>query len=157
MIMNKKNIQLRKWQNDEGDLFFGLSHDEQIYQYMHDDFPKTQEACQKLILEFSNSQNYIRAICLDEEVIGCIGVMIIDNSAQLSYWLTKEYRGQKILTYVLEMVCSMLKNDYSIQEVCAYPFIDNIPSQKLLVGLGFVQGNQCIQKGYQVIEFIKKL
>lgn len=157
MVINKKTIKLRKWRYDEGNLFFELSQDEHIYQYMHDDFPKTKEDCQKLIIEFSKSQEYIRAICLEEDVIGCIGVMKKDNYAQISYWLTKEYRGQKIMTYVLKMVCSMLKNDYRIQEVGAYPFIDNMVSQKLLRSLGFIQGNQCTQKGHQVIEFIKKL
>lgn len=46
--------------------------------------------------------------------------------------VNKRISWSKIMTYVLEMVCSMLKNDYSIQEVCPYPFMDNIPSQKLL-------------------------
>lgn len=34
---------------------------------------------QKFIQEFANSHEYIRIICLDEKVIGCIVVMIINN------------------------------------------------------------------------------
>lgn len=93
---------------------------------------------------FANSTDtteYVRAIKVDGEIIGCIAAffkieMNLKN-AELAYWISKKYRGHGIMTKVITDYTEMLFSYFEINKVFAKPFVHNAASQKILLKSGF--------------------
>lgn len=130
-------IELRKWQESDAQAFYQHSHHDQLYQYMNNGFPKTLEACQQCVKEFSISQDEIKAIVLDGEIIGCVGAFMKEKEAELAYWLDFDYWNQGIMSLALERFIQYLFSIRNIEIVHAKPFHHNKASIHLLEKLSF--------------------
>lgn len=136
-------IQLRDWQNDEGAEFYKHSHNDELYQFMNQDFPRTEEACEKLIKAMNKSDDIMKAILLDGEIVGNVAAFIEDEKAKIAYFLDYKYWNQGIMSAALEQFIQYLLKDKSISVFYAQPHQNNIASQHLLLKSQF-QENQGI-------------
>lgn len=138
------NIVLDKWQAKDYIDFYNASNDDYLRKNMNDDFPKTLEQCKGIVSFFANSTDTtecVRAIKSDGIIIGCIAAFFKAEKdskiAELAYWLSKEYRGQGIMTKVITAFTDMLLTDFSVHRVAAKPLEHNTASQKVLLKSGF--------------------
>lgn len=111
---------------------------------MNDDFPKTLEQCKEIVSFFANTTDTtecVRAIKSEGIIIGCIAAFFETENdlknAELAYWLSKEYRGQGVMTKVITEFTKMLFTDFRVRRVVARPFKHNTASQKVLLKSGF--------------------
>lgn len=143
------SITLDKWQAKDYIDFYNASNDDYLRINMNDDFPKTLEQCKEIVASFANSTDTtecVRAIKSDGIIIGCIAAFFKTEKdskiAELAYWLSKEYRGQGVMTKVIAEFTEILFSDFGIYKVIAKPFEYNKVSQKVLLKSGFKVGDE---------------
>lgn len=141
---NTMELRLEKWKENEYLDFYHASKDEELYAYMSDDFPKTEEKCKQIVRFFSESTDtseYIRAIKVDGQLAGCIAAYfdtgLYCKNAELAYWITKELRGKGIMTQGIKQVAQQLFSEFSLHRIWARPFESNQGSCKTLEKAGF--------------------
>ena len=137
-------IELEKWKSEDYEEFFILSNDKEIWGNMSDDFPHTLEESKQIVCFFSNSEDiteYIRAIKIDDRIAGCIAASfetgMYCKNAEISYWLSCEYRGKGIMPKVIKMFSQCLFTKFDIHRIWARPFESNRASQRVLEKAGF--------------------
>ena len=137
-------ITLEKWKAENYIDFYDASNDDELHNNMNEDFPKTPDECKKIVSFFANSTDtteYVRAIKVDGEIIGCIAAFLKTEmnlkTAELAYWISKKYRGHGIMTKVITDYTEMLFSYFEINKVFAKPFVHNAASQKVLLKSGF--------------------
>lgn len=85
---------------------------------------------------------YSYAILYDGQKVGSVTISRIPSKAtlEIGYALLKEYRGRGIMTRVLEMITTSIKQSYEFQDIkylIAKYFERNIKSARLLYKSGF--------------------
>jgi ribosomal-protein-alanine N-acetyltransferase len=82
-----------------------------------------------------------RAIVVDGEAVGSIGVFVKDDvyckSAELGYWLGEPFWNKGIMTEAISRICSEAFKKYDIVRIFAEPFAVNIGSRRVLEKSGF--------------------
>ena len=118
------NIILDKWQTKDYIDFYNASNDDDLRNNMNDDFPKTLEQCKEIVSFFANTTDTtecVRAIKSEGIIIGCIAAFFETENdlknAELAYWLSKEYRGQGVMTKVITEFTKMLFTDFRYAEL----------------------------------------
>ncbi|WP_310602101.1 GNAT family N-acetyltransferase [Anaerosporobacter sp.] len=137
-------ISLEKWKKEDYHVFFNASKDNALRENMSDTFPKTLEECKEIVHFFSTSTDtteYIRAIKVDNQIVGCIAAFFEEDmyckNAEISYWLSAEYRGKGIMSQVIETFTQALFSEFDIHRIWARPFERNKASQGVLKKVGF--------------------
>lgn len=78
-------------------------------------------------------------------VIGCVGLLDEEHSAELIYWISPEYWGQGYATEAGEAVLSLART-LGYRQITAHDFVDNAASKRVLGKLGFrVTGETCLR------------
>lgn len=137
-------ITLEKWKVENYIDFYEAASDDELHNNMNEDFPKTLDECKQIVTLFANSTDTtecVRAIKADGKIIGCIAAFfkteINFKTAELTYWISKKYRGHGIMTKVITEYTEMLFSDFKINKVFAKPFVQNVASKKVLLKSGF--------------------
>lgn len=138
-------LNLRPFQSTDVDNLVKHANNFNISKYLTNKFPfpyekKDGEAFIQLALSHDPLQ--IKAIVLNDEVIGSIGVHqladIYSKSAEMGYWISEKYWGKGI---VASMIKEMLKYGFAtfdIKRIFARTTHTNLASQRVLLKLGFI-------------------
>ena len=135
-------IKLRTFKQKDKDKLLHILNDRNITQYLSTKIPEpyTSLNADWWISEGSN-QSIIRAIEIDSELVGCIGVnqgeFEYARSGELGYWLAKEYWRKGIMVQAVNQVVTDIYNSTEIVRIFASVFSENIGSMKLLEKCGF--------------------
>lgn len=79
-----------------------------------------------------------RAIVCDGQVCGYVQAdKRTSSSAEIGYWLLSEYRGQGIMSSIIDQLCETIYQQLHVLAIYANVEQDNIPSQRLLQHHGF--------------------
>ncbi|TGE76113.1 GNAT family N-acetyltransferase [Pseudoalteromonas sp. KS88] len=138
MILN-----LRKFKTGDQALLVQYLNDADVAQYLSTKipFPYTQEDASWWI-ETGSQAGAIYAIEKDGLFIGCIsaiaGQFEYSKSAEVGYWLAKDYWGQGIVTHALMLLLKEVKVKTDIVRLHAVVFEGNAASSKVLLKSGFV-------------------
>ena len=137
---------LRKWELDDGQSVARYDNDLQIAANLRDSFPHPYtiahgQAFVESCVFGDETRQYCRAIEVDGEAVGSIGVFlqtdVYRKSAELGYWLGRPFWGQGIMTRAVEQVCGYVFANYDIVRIYAEPFAENIGSRRVLEKAGF--------------------
>lgn len=163
MIMDStcSEVILEKWQEEQYQEFFAASNDEQLYANMSGTFPKTIEECEAAVKVYASSTDkteYIRAIKVDNQIVGCIAAFfetgMYCKNAELAYWIGKEYRGKGIMAQAVQCMADELFSVFGIHRIWARPFAHNVGSRRVLEKCGFVYEGLFKEDVYKNGEFI---
>ncbi len=138
------NIVLKKWEEPDTGALIRFAGNPQITQFMSDGFAgvSTPEGAAKFIaFANSGSDKIYRAIEVDGQVVGGIGVLVQTDThrknAELGYWLAEPFWGKGIITKAIEMVVSESFERLDISRIFAKPFHTNKASHRVLEKAGF--------------------
>ena len=137
-------ISLRDFQQQDTEQLISILNDTSVTQFLSSKIPSPYTASDAnwWITEGSKSE-LIKAITLDDQLIGCVSVLPgefeFNRSGELGYWLAKEYWQQGITAKAATMLLETVFTKTNIVRVFAYVCEDNPASMKLLQKLGFEQ------------------
>ncbi len=82
-----------------------------------------------------------RAIVMDGEAVGSIGVFLQEDAyrlcGELNYWLGEPYWGWGVMHRAVKRLCDFVFANYDICRIYAEPFAENIGSRRVLEQAGF--------------------
>lgn len=136
---------IRKWRKEDCYDLAKIANDKDILNNLRDmPYPYTTEDAKEYIDMMLNSDKnttFAFAITDNDRVIGSIGVFRLDNihykSAEMGYYIKKEYWGKGIMTEIVKKVCSYIFKNTNIIRIFAEPFSTNIGSIRVLEKAGF--------------------
>jgi RimJ/RimL family protein N-acetyltransferase len=87
------------------------------------------------------------------ELIGCVGLAVIDDEVELGYWIARDHWGRGFATEAARAVLSLAKT-LGHRELVAGHFIDNPASGSVLRKVGFVptgkvRNRYSLARGYE--------
>lgn len=137
---------IRKWKlSDAADLALVLSNKE-IHDNLRDGlpYPYTEQDGIKYIkamLSADENETFSFAVTIDDKVIGSIGIFrqsnIHNKTAEIGYYISKEYWGKGIMTEAVKQACGYVFNNSDIIRIYAEPFAYNTASCRVLEKAGF--------------------
>ena len=140
------NCTIRPWRiSDAMDLAAALS-DPAILNNLRDGLPypytkKDAEDYITAMLCADKSAVFAYAICLEDRAVGSIGAFRQSNihfrTAELGYYLAREYWGRGIVTEAVRQLCERVFAQTDILRIYAEPFSDNVGSRRVLEKAGF--------------------
>lgn len=96
-----------------------------------------------ICIENDGKTQLCRAICMDDKVIGSVGVFfrtdVYRKSAELGYWLGEPYWGQGIMPKAVRMLCEQVFDEFDIIRIEARLFDFNQASCRVLEKAGFIR------------------
>ncbi|CAH0244435.1 Putative ribosomal N-acetyltransferase YdaF [Pedobacter sp. Bi27] len=136
---------LRTYQPSDVESLVKHANNFNISKYLTNKFPfpyekKDGEAFIRLALSHEPLQ--IKAIVLDGEVIGSIGVHqladIYSKSAEMGYWIAEDYWGKGIVPLAIQEMLNYGFETFDIERIFARTTHTNLASQQVLKKSGFV-------------------
>ena len=106
--------------------------------------------------EFLSGQETRFAVCLDEELVACTGVMpTAESSFEHGYWVGAAYRGKGIASTAAKAVLQFAFEKLGAKIITAGYFTDNPASGRVLEKLGFrptgeIIGTMSLARGCEV-------
>ncbi len=121
-----------------------LSNDSEVSEFITIPFPYTYELAYDYFLKsqewIKRKTDFIWCIIVNNEIIGTIALKNINldfKSAEIGYWLGKNYWNNGYMSESIELVLDYIKKEYSIKFIYANVFKANINSILLLTYKGF--------------------
>lgn len=158
--MMSPNIQLRKTEkNDLLSLFqFQLNKEANHLAAFTPKDPNDKTAYLEKYSKFLTDPTInMQTVIVNGEIVGSIAKFIMENEAGITYWIDRNFWGQRIATSALKTFLQ----DEQVRPIIARVAFDNYGSQKVLEKCGFMKiGND---KGFanarkaEIEEFIYKL
>ena len=158
--MTNKNIKLIKTEKDDLHSFFQFQLDKEanhLAAFTAKD-PNDKSAYLEKYTKFLTDPTInMRTIKVNEEIVGSISKYVMENDAEITYWIDRKFWGQGIAT-------TALKNFLIIEQtrpIYGRVAFDNYGSQKVLEKCGFVKIGEA--KGFanarqiEIDEYIYKL
>lgn len=159
-IMTNNNITLTKTEKDDLNTFFQFQLDKEaryLAAFTSKD-PNDQTAYIEKHLKFLTDPTInMQTIRVDNEIAGSIAKFVMENDAEITYWIDRKFWGQSIATKALK---AFLINE-TTRPVFGRVAFDNLGSQKVLEKNGFVKIGS--DKGFanarqtEIEEYIYKL
>lgn len=141
------NVQLRKFQASDAQDVAKYADNQKIAKWLRDIFPHpyTLADAEWYVNDCaanSETRQCLRAIVVDGEVVGSVGVYLQNDvgckNAELGYWLGEPFWGQGIATATVKELCAFVFHHYDVVRIYAEPFADNTGSRRVLEKAGFV-------------------
>lgn len=105
-------------------------------------YPYTTEDAKWWVVEGSQS-GVVRAIEVDEQLVGCIGVMPgefeYERSGEIGYWLAQSHWRRGITSQAINLIVEEVLTTTQIERIFATVFSSNEPSKQLLQRCGFTR------------------
>lgn len=158
MIIDK--ITLAKTEKDDLDVLFQFQVDKEgIYLAAFTPIdPNDKNAYIEKYLKFLNDPTInMRTIKRENEIVGSVSKFVMDNKAEITYWIHKKFWGQGIATTALKDFLTLEQTRPIFGRVA----FDNFRSQKVLEKCGFLKMGT--DKGFanarqtEIEEYIYKL
>lgn len=136
--MTSLNITLTKTEANDLNTFFEYQLDEEA-NYLAAFTAKDPNDKKAYIEKYSKflddpSINF-QTIKVNDEIVGSISKFVIENDAEISYWIDKKYWGKGIATAALNELLKMEQ----IRPIFGRVAFDNYGSQKVLEKCGFIK------------------
>lgn len=99
-----------------------------------------KEWIQRTLNEFATDGRFSANIIVDDKVVGSIGFHNLNTahgSAEIGYWIAKEYEGRGIITRCCRVLIDYLFNVRGLNRVQINCNIENVRSRKVPERLGF--------------------
>ena len=138
------SVKLIKLELNHSERLFKIANEHDIWINVRDAFPHpyTHEDARFFIEHVaSKKENIIRGIFYKGILAGGIGVHpqtdVYARSAEIGYWLAKDYWGKGITTQAVSKMCKLAFKELEIIRIYAGVFDYNLGSQKVLTNNGF--------------------
>lgn len=153
---------LRKWTLEDAPAMQRYADNPRIPLNLRDGFPSPytlEDAYSFLkgILDKDEQTQCLRAIVVDGEVVGSIGVFLLSNvyrkTAEIGYWLGEPFWGKGIMSAAVQQMCEYAFANYDLVRIEADIFEGNHGSCRVVEKAGFVlEGikRKCIYKNGQI-------
>ncbi len=158
--MTNINIKLIKTEADDLNSFFQfqLDHEANYLAAFTARDPNDKSAYIEKYTKFlTDPSKIMRTIKINDEIVGSISKFMIENDAEITYWIDRKFWGQGIATTALK---ELLKIEPT-RPIYGRVAFDNYGSQKVLEKCGFVKIGK--DKGFanarqaEIEEYIYKL
>ncbi|GAB2519252.1 GNAT family N-acetyltransferase [Spirosoma aerophilum] len=135
---------VRSWQRGDAENLPLYANDKDIWLNLRDRFPypyTKEDAHQfvKFVMDARPETGF--AIVVDGEAVGAIGFLLHDDiercSAEIGYWLGRQYWGRGIITAALKAVTRYAFSEFDLTRLYAVPFLRNPASMKVLENAGY--------------------
>ena len=130
--MTNNNITLTKTEKDDLEVFFQFQLDKEanyLAAFTSKD-PNDKTAYIEKYSKFLNDPTInMRTIKLNNEIVGSISKFVLENKAEITYWIDRKFWGQGIATLALN---DFLKIE-QVRPIYGRVAFDNYGSQKVLV------------------------
>lgn len=136
--MRNKNIILARTEKDDLDQLFEFQLDKDgIYlaAFTPKDPGNKKAYIEKYTKHLSDPDINMQTIYVDGGMVGSIAKFVMDEEAEITYWINKAFWGQGIATTALAM---FLENE-GVRPIYGRVAYDNIGSQKVLEKNGFIK------------------
>lgn len=139
-------IQLRPWEPTDAAALAALLSDRRVQDRLRDGlpYPYTEEDGRAYIaamLAAEKDDTFAFAVTVEGRVVGNVGAFRQGNihrcTAELGYYLAREYWGRGIMTEAVRQLCAYVFAETDILRIFAEPFADNIGSCRVLEKAGF--------------------
>ena len=135
-------ISLRPFQTDDVDRLVEILNVPRVSKFLSSKIPNpyTLEDATWWV-NIGSKAGFTRAITLNNQLIGCIGVnpgeFEYSRNAELGYWLSSEHWGKGIGTQAVKLITDEVFNSTEIVRIFAAVFSGNMASMKVLLKCGF--------------------
>ena len=142
----KPKIDLREWKIGDAPELKAAINNEKVLDNLRDGipYPYTEKDAADFIaatLTAKKDTQYAFAICIDNNVIGSIGVFRKDNvhrhTAEMGYYIAEPYWGKGIMTEAVRQMCAYIFENTDIVRIFAEPYAHNNASCRVLEKAGF--------------------
>ena len=143
--MKTGNITLSKTKPDDLNKLFEFQLDEEA-NYLAAFTPKDPTDKAAYIAKFTrllaDPTITMRTIKVDDAIVGSVAKFVMDNKAEITYWIDKKFWGQGIATAALKTFLEIEQT----RPISGRAAFDNLPSQRVLEKCGFIRIGQ--DKGF---------
>lgn len=138
---------IRSWRIEDSSNLAMILNNKKILDNLRDGlpYPYTEKDAKSFISSMIDADKdviYAFAITINDKVIGSIGVFRKDNihskTAEMGYYIGKEYWGQGIGTSAVKQVCKYIFENTDIIRIFPEPFAYNFGSCRILEKSGFL-------------------
>jgi RimJ/RimL family protein N-acetyltransferase len=135
-------IKLRTFKQKDKNKLLHILNDSNITKYLSTKIPEPYTSVDAdWWISKGSTQSIIRAIEIDNELVGCIGVnqgeFEYALSGEIGYWLAKEYWRKGIMAQAVNQMVTEIFTSTEIVRLFASVFSENIGSMRLLEKCGF--------------------
>lgn len=139
-------FELREWRPEDAPSITRYADDPQVAANLRDIFPApyhlpdAREFIQSCMAA-DEGQAIFRAISVNGQAVGSIaltrGTDVYRLSAELGYWLGREFWGRGIMPAAVEEMCRLGFHRWDIVRIFAEPYAHNAASRRVLEKAGF--------------------
>ena len=139
-------FELREWRPEDAPSITRYADDPQVAANLRDIFPApyhlsdAREFIQSCMAA-DEGQAIFRAISVNGQAVGSIaltrGTDVYRLSAELGYWLGREFWGRGIMPAAVEELCRLGFHRWDIVRIFAEPYAHNAASRRVLEKAGF--------------------
>lgn len=143
-------LRLRRFKTDDALLLINYLNNPEVMQFLSPKIPNPYTIDDaRWWIETGSKAGHTFAIEQNGHFIGCIGAVAgefeYSKSAEVGYWLAKEYWGQRITSQALVLLIEKIQQNNDIVRLHAVVFEGNTRSAKVLEKVGFAQEG-CLHK-----------
>ena len=137
---------IRKWRPSDAAELAKVLSDKEILDNLRDGlpYPYTEQdgaAFISAMLAADERETFAFAVTVQDKAVGSIGVFrqgdVHRRTAELGYYIAKEYRGKGMMTEAVRQVCTYVFDNSDILRIYAEPFSYNAASCRVLEKAGF--------------------
>ena len=137
-------ISLRQFEPKDEHALVTILNDTNVVRYLSTKIPLPYTNKDALWwIEEGSKSGVIKAVELNGECVGCIGVtpgeFEYSRSGELGYWLSAEHWGKGLMKQAVEQITEIVFETTNIVRIFAVVFADNQASKRVLVKSGFEQ------------------
>jgi RimJ/RimL family protein N-acetyltransferase len=145
MQFEMDEVLIRKWRKYDAPRLAEIANNKYIFDNLRDAIPypyneRDAEEYISMALD-ADDKTHLFAIEFDKTLVGSIGGFIKEDiyrkSAEIGYYLEKEYWGRGIMTKAIKILTNYLLNNFDLLRLYAEPFERNIGSKRALEKAGF--------------------
>lgn len=136
--MTNNNITLTKTEKDDLNAFFQFQLDKEanyLAAFTSKDPGDKTAYIEKYTKFLTDPAINMRTIKVNDEIVGSLAKFVIENDAEITYWIDRKFWGQGIATTALRNFLQIEK----IRPIYGRVAFDNYGSQKVLEKCGFVK------------------
>lgn len=146
MIIHSRNgVSLKRLTTDNAYDLVRLANDPDIGVFLRDVFPYPYTYTHAIeYIQLASGNNLLLSWGIFEynELAGVISLVLQEDiyrhSAEIGYWLGKDFRGKGIMTTAVELICNYAFSELNIIRLFAPVFETNKASEKVLLKNGFI-------------------
>lgn len=139
-----RQITLRPWTQADAPRYAALLDDPDVWRHLYEPYPDpmTEALARDLIEIAAAAHHVVRAVEFDGEAVGQVRLMrdASGQEAELSYWLGRAYWGKGLSRPMVRAALDLgFRGPEGFARIVAFTHPENIASQKLLEGCGFLR------------------